>query len=245
MQLTGTNRSSELDPLSLSGFRHQGSGIKSHGDMALDAHPTARSKGQFASSCIEQHARLASLAAAMWSWDSTSQADASRLRRQTPPAFAEDGCSCIRARQSPEAIAGTRRSSAAIAACFSPAWWLLQTRSDPIPSRTRPSNAQAPMVLCLKTWESRSSPGLQRTHSTHEPQTSTKTAPNRAVQTPLTAGWSSPVARQAHNLKVTGSNPVPATKSPPQTQKPWANNPGLRHIMQPAPTYQTQPHEAC
>ena len=28
---------------------------------------------------------------------------------------------------------------------------------------------------------------------------------------PLGAGWSSPVARQAHNLKVTGSNPVPAT----------------------------------
>jgi hypothetical protein len=30
--------------------------------------------------------------------------------------------------------------------------------------------------------------------------------------THLDAGWSSPVARQAHNLKVTGSNPVPATK---------------------------------
>jgi hypothetical protein len=28
------------------------------------------------------------------------------------------------------------------------------------------------------------------------------------------AGWSSPVARQAHNLKVTGSNPVPATNFP-------------------------------
>jgi hypothetical protein len=27
----------------------------------------------------------------------------------------------------------------------------------------------------------------------------------------LTAGWSSPVARQAHNLKVAGSNPAPAT----------------------------------
>ena len=27
----------------------------------------------------------------------------------------------------------------------------------------------------------------------------------------VVAGWSSPVARQAHNLKVTGSNPVPAT----------------------------------
>ena len=25
------------------------------------------------------------------------------------------------------------------------------------------------------------------------------------------AGWSSPVARQAHNLKVVGSNPTPAT----------------------------------
>ena len=30
--------------------------------------------------------------------------------------------------------------------------------------------------------------------------------------TKTVAGWSSPVARQAHNLKVTGSNPVPATK---------------------------------
>jgi hypothetical protein len=29
----------------------------------------------------------------------------------------------------------------------------------------------------------------------------------------LIAGWSSPVARQAHNLKVIGSNPIPATKS--------------------------------
>src|SRR5438034_126128 len=27
----------------------------------------------------------------------------------------------------------------------------------------------------------------------------------------LIAGWSSPVARQAHNLKVIGSNPIPAT----------------------------------
>ena len=27
------------------------------------------------------------------------------------------------------------------------------------------------------------------------------------------AGWSSPVARQAHNLKAAGSNPAPATKT--------------------------------
>ena len=31
----------------------------------------------------------------------------------------------------------------------------------------------------------------------------------------IDAGWSSPVARQAHNLKVTGSNPVPAPKKAP------------------------------
>ena len=30
------------------------------------------------------------------------------------------------------------------------------------------------------------------------------------------AGWSSLVARRAHNPEVTGSNPVPATMKPPQ-----------------------------
>src|SRR3954463_3429095 len=34
------------------------------------------------------------------------------------------------------------------------------------------------------------------------------------------AGWSSPVARQAHNLKVTGSNPVPATNHQPSQDNP-------------------------
>jgi hypothetical protein len=32
------------------------------------------------------------------------------------------------------------------------------------------------------------------------------------VRIGISAGWSSPVARQAHNLKVIGSNPIPATK---------------------------------
>ena len=36
------------------------------------------------------------------------------------------------------------------------------------------------------------------------------------------AGWSSPVAREAHNLEVTGSNPVPAIK-----QKAQGIPPGL------------------
>lgn len=36
--------------------------------------------------------------------------------------------------------------------------------------------------------------------------------PPKPTTQQISAGWSSPVARQAHNLKVTGSNPVPATK---------------------------------
>ena len=42
-----------------------------------------------------------------------------------------------------------------------------------------------------------------------------RTAP---PDTTITAGWSSPVARQAHNLKVVGSNPTPATKIQEQYQ---------------------------
>ena len=56
-----------------------------------------------------------------------------------------------------------RKKSHLLHCCALPAWWPSAKRSDPIPSRTRPSNASAPMVLCLKTWESRSSPGLQCT----------------------------------------------------------------------------------
>ena len=33
------------------------------------------------------------------------------------------------------------------------------------------------------------------------------------------AGWSSPVARRAHNPKVSGSNPLPATKTERGLQK--------------------------
>ena len=54
------------------------------------------------------------------------------------------------------------------------------------------------MVLRLKTRESRSPPDLIRTPS---------------LNTLHTAGWSSPVARQAHNLKAAGSNPAPATRN--------------------------------
>ncbi len=89
-------------------------------------------------------------------------------------------------------------------------------RKNPIPSRTRPLSSSAPMVLCLKARESRSLPGLQRTvalydFSTSFPEVHSSVRHALAIHT-IDAGWSSPVARQAHNLKVTGSNPVPATK---------------------------------
>ena len=113
--------------------------------------------------------------------------------------------------------------------CALPAWWPSAKRSDPIPSRTRPSNASAPMVLCLKTWESRSSPGLQcttrpllRLHPKFEfyrwglRRISLRgLAEDKCV---TDAGWSSPVARQAHNLKVVSSNLAPATKFSPLDQ---------------------------
>ena len=35
------------------------------------------------------------------------------------------------------------------------------------------------------------------------------------------AGWSSPVARQAHNLKVIGSNPIPATRQNAVKSMTW------------------------
>ena len=121
----------------------------------------------------------------------------------------------------------------------------------PIPSRTRPISVPTPMVLRLKTWESRSPPDLKRDTSlitiNQTPDRTTALGKVRAKLKGTTvagssspvrpkdrqclrgriqrqqdraaavtlqksvAGWSSPVARQAHNLKVTGSNPVPAT----------------------------------
>jgi hypothetical protein len=103
--------------------------------------------------------------------------------------------------------------------CGAPVWWLERRASDPIPSRTRPSNAPAPRVLCLKARESRSPPDphtARHTHTMHIPLT-----------TRLGAGWSSPVARQAHNLKVAGSNPAPATNHQPAGSRRQPGSCGL------------------
>ena len=60
------------------------------------------------------------------------------------------------------------------------------------------------MILHPKVRESRSPPGLLNPNNTPH---------HRTAYTHQDAGWSSPVARQAHNLKVTGSNPVPAIQN--------------------------------
>jgi hypothetical protein len=47
--------------------------------------------------------------------------------------------------------------------------------------------------------------------SSNPPSTPRARPTNPAPHIPPNAGWSSPVARQAHNLKAAGSNPAPAT----------------------------------
>ena len=54
--------------------------------------------------------------------------------------------------------------------------------------------------------------------STEKPSRSRPPTPRPNAGTTINAGWSSPVARQAHNLKVAGSNPAPATKILKQNQ---------------------------
>ena len=50
-----------------------------------------------------------------------------------------------------------------------------------------------------------------------------KVLPSHIERKTLIAGWSSPVARQAHNLKVGGSNPSPATNIFPRLKNPTAS----------------------
>src|SRR5947209_7170930 len=70
-------------------------------------------------------------------------------------------------RESPGQARGLRSNASCVFACFvslSFAGLVVLARSlNPIPSRTRPLNSSAPMVLWLKPWESRSLPGLPRT----------------------------------------------------------------------------------
>src|SRR6187551_1426412 len=74
------------------------------------------------------------------------------------------------------------------------------------------------MVLLLKQWKSRSSPGFAGgvRKLTHSRCLQGRWGRMLAAALLFGAGWSSPVARQAHNLKVAGSNPAPATNKKPR-----------------------------
>jgi hypothetical protein len=96
------------------------------------------------------------------------------------------------------------------------------------------------MVLHLKMWESRSLPDLPNAKPVQNPLLDANhqqtTDPSSVFVVPVSntpAGWSSPVARQAHNLKVVSSNLAPATKqinglAPPQA-KPFLRPARIRH----------------
>src|SRR5689334_6831412 len=85
------------------------------------------------------------------------------------------------------------------------------------------------MVLLLKQWKSRSSPGFaggvvrKPIHDVEnaavEPISRRRFCFRGYGLTDVGAGWSSPVARQAHNLKVAGSNPAPATNQEPAFER--------------------------
>src|SRR3954452_20616376 len=105
------------------------------------------------------------------------------------------------------ACAGTLSLVALAVVCVRPVRWLERGAQNPIPSRTRPLNASALMVLRPKARESRSPPGQPNPSPSLRLLLALLVGARRSG-----AGWSSPVARQAHNLKVAGSNPAPATK---------------------------------
>jgi hypothetical protein len=81
------------------------------------------------------------------------------------------------------------------------------------------------------------SPGGKKRRPPARPQAGQQTATGPRKAQHGDAGWSSPVARQAHNLKVVGSNPTPATIPTPSSQRrqrhaqpaPLAHTPVLVH----------------
>ena len=92
---------------------------------------------------------------------------------------------------------------------------------NPIPFRTRPLNPSAPMGTASQgagegrrqACQAQNEPtNLRHTRHSSPHGAGTRFRSNTRRRSPSPAGWSSPVARQAHNLKVAGSNPAPATK---------------------------------
>ena len=91
---------------------------------------------------------------------------------------------------------------------------------------------RGPFCFCHEThtsWQSRGQAAPAEPQR-RKPQAPAIINPGKSGSQSFIAGWSSPVARQAHNLKVAGSNPAPATKHSKQT------------ITNPASITQSTPH---
>ena len=100
--------------------------------------------------------------------------------------------------------------------CFSLTLWFLRGAQDPIPSRTRPSNSSAPMVLSLKAWESRSLQGLPKTYgSQHNVENNQNPQSEMTGGFGVWGGWGS-----------VGTSPQysPCSKSC-QSSRPWQPKP--------------------
>ncbi len=112
----------------------------------------------------------------------------------------------------------------------SPAWW-------PRRSRQTRSHPELGRQTLQRPWYCASRPGrvgrrqARQDHAMiHHSLSHDHDTARRPTAAGQDAGWSSPVARQAHNLKAAGSNPAPATNTTthahtkPQGRKPRGQN---------------------
>ena len=102
----------------------------------------------------------------------------------------------------------------------SPAWW-------PRRSRQTRSHPELGRQTLQRPWYCASRPGrvgrrqARQDHAmTHHSLSHDHDTARRPTAAGQDAGWSSPVARQAHNLKAAGSNPAPATNTTTHTPTP-------------------------
>ncbi len=127
-----------------------------------------------------------------------------------------------------EARTGKARKTTASHLCSSPTWWLWRSGCTRSLSELGRETLQRQWYFVSR----RGRVGRCQVCQEHEIKTSsqnhtkqTSQRKTRNIPTPVqynhthNAGWSSPVARQAHNLKAAGSNPAPATND---TNKPAA-----------------------
>lgn len=89
--------------------------------------------------------------------------------------------------------------------CSSPTWWLWRSGCTRSHSELGRETLQRQWYFVLRHGRVGRCQVCQEHKSNHL---------LKYIQNTHSAGWSSPVARQAHNLKAAGSNPAPATKFP-------------------------------